>query len=933
MSKNGPRNSRIVSTTCYQCNAGPDVLNVRVDNGIATEVLPHCGIAPVHPGDGKVCVKAYGLIQKTYNPNRVLTPMKRTNPKKGRDEEPGFVPISWDEALDIIAAKLRETRAKGVLDESGFPRVATTFGGGPTSNFYLGTFGSFLAAWGPTDVSLGAGQGVKCVHSEHLYGEFWHRAFTVAPDTPLCDYLISFGNNMEASGGVCGVKRQADARARGMKRVQLEPHLSVTGACSAEWVPIKTKTDAAFIFAMIHVMLHETARDRLDLPFLKHHTSSPYLVATNGFFLRDPESEKPLMWDLRAQKAVPFDTPGVDSALEGEFTLDGIELGADMDRWEHEGVSCKPSFALLAEHVKDYTPEWAASICDVPAEVIRRVSNEYLAHARVGEMIEVDGEVMPFRPVAVSLGKTVNNGWGGYECCWARTVLACLVGALEVPGGVLGTTVHINENPKNRNLGVEPGPDGFMVYPLNPTDKQNWMPTPKRRDSGRTLIPLSGNSPRFKSSGPGHLPWMTMEDGGLPGLPITPPDVWFVYRANPVISFWQTDKVADVAAKFPFTVCFSYTHDETNHMADLLLPESTDLESMQLLPIGGTKYMEAFWEHQGYALRSPVVGSPDGVRDFTWISTQLAKRIGLLKEYNAAINNGATGVPLRTDAYDFRLDEEREHSVEEIWDAICRAASADVTGGRETDGLAYYREHGFRVKEYPRKNWYLFPTLVKRGLRFELPYQERLLRVGIELGNRLHEKGIQWWDKQLAEYQALPVWHDIPGIWERALENKYGIDIEDFPFWLVTARSMQFAWGSNVGLPIIQEVADNIAGHRGVIINTRRARELGIDNGDLIEIRSPIAATQGRAVLRQGIRPDTVLMIGQFGHWKTPVAKDLNVPSMNPLVPMLMETTDNSGSGADIVKVAIRRIERRSSTAGRLRIRKGKESWRRGAQQ
>jgi phenylacetyl-CoA:acceptor oxidoreductase len=56
----------------------------------------------------------------------------------------------------------------------------------------------------------------------------------------------------------------------------------------------------------------------------------------------------------------------------------------------------------------------------------------------------MDGKVLPLRPVAVTLGKTVNNGWGAFECCWARTVLATLVGALEVPGGTLGTTVRLN---------------------------------------------------------------------------------------------------------------------------------------------------------------------------------------------------------------------------------------------------------------------------------------------------------------------------------------------------------------------------------------------------------------------------------------------------------------------------------------------------------
>ena len=38
-----------------------------------------------HPAGGRVCVKAYGLIQKTYNPDRIKSPMKRTNPNKGRN--------------------------------------------------------------------------------------------------------------------------------------------------------------------------------------------------------------------------------------------------------------------------------------------------------------------------------------------------------------------------------------------------------------------------------------------------------------------------------------------------------------------------------------------------------------------------------------------------------------------------------------------------------------------------------------------------------------------------------------------------------------------------------------------------------------------------------------------------------------------------------
>ena len=210
------------------------------------------------------------------------------------------------------------------------------------------------------------------------------------------------------------------------------------------------------------------------------------------------------------------------------------------------------------------------------------------------------------------------------------------------------------------------------------------------------------------------------------------------------------------------------------------------------------------------------------------------------------------------------------------------------------------------TRPFPRVDWYLYPAMRAQGLRFELPYQERLKRIGEQLGNRLHERDLHWWDAQLKEYQALPVWSDFPGKWEQALVSMGG-SLESYPFWLVTARSMQYAWGANAGIPLMHEVAGNVAGHRGVVVNTARARALGIEDGDQIEISTPVRSTRGRAVLRQGIRPDTLLMIGQFDHWATPVAKDFEMPSMNTLVPMSLALTDATGSGADLVRVSLRK--------------------------
>jgi phenylacetyl-CoA:acceptor oxidoreductase len=778
-----------------------------------------------------------------------------------------------------------------LLDESGYPRVAASFGGGGTPQSYMGTFPAFLGAWGPIDMGFGSGQGVKCTHSEHLYGEFWHRAFTVSPDTPLSEYVISCGANTEASGGVVGVWRHAEARIRGLKRVQVEPHLSVTGACSAEWVPIRPKTDPAFLYALIHVMLFEHPRERLDLNFLLNHTSSSYLVGPNGFFLRDPETSKPI----------------VEKELEGKFARLAVEIGPDEEILGQGQLQGETAFSKLLAHMKPYTPEWAEGICDVKAATIRRIAGEYLDHAHVGETIVIDGKTLPFRPVAVALGKTVNNGWGGFECCWARTMLAALVGALEVPGGTLGTTVRLNKPLSERHASVKPGPDGFMAYPLNPTSKAHWKVEPNIRNAYRTLVPLAANGPWSQALGPTHFSWMFLGETP-PGLPrVTYPELWFVYRTNPAISFWDTGQVTDRMAQFPFVVALAYTRDETNHFADILLPDQVDLESLQLIYVGGSKYIEQFWKHEGYALRQPAVKPAVDARDFTDIATELAARTGLLERYNASINRGAAGVALKGEGWDFSLAAEKKHSRDEIWNAVCQAASAELTDGKETHGLDWWKQHGLRVKPFPQSDWYLFPTLQKQGLRFELPYQEQLLRVGTELGRRLHEQGIQWWDNQLAEYQGLPAWKDFPKLWETELARLGGTS-GNYPFWLLTSRSMQYAWGGNVGMQMIHEVASNVAGHGGVIINTGKAAELGIEAGDTIEIATPARKVRAKAVPRQGIRPDTLLLIAQFDHWATPYAKDFGVPSMNSLTPMSMPLTDATGSGADVVRVSVKKI-------------------------
>jgi phenylacetyl-CoA:acceptor oxidoreductase len=122
---------------------------------------------------------------------------------------------------------------------------------------------------------------------------------------------------------------------------------------------------------------------------------------------------------------------------------------------------------------------------------------------------------------------------------------------------------------------------------------------------------------------------------------------------------------------------------------------------------------------------------------------------------------------------------------------------------------------------------------------------------------------------------------------------------------------MQYSAGNNVGIPLMNEMGQNMRGHGGVIFNIATASRLGISQGDLVEVRSVANSTRGRAVLVQGVRPDTIVIVGQFDHWKTPYAKDLHFPSLNTVAPLSLDLTDSTGSGSDLVRVSVRAVEDR----------------------
>jgi anaerobic selenocysteine-containing dehydrogenase len=129
---------------------------------------------------------------------------------------------------------------------------------------------------------------------------------------------------------------------------------SRAAAMADEWVPIRPATDGALFMAIMNVLVHEAGI--YDEHYLRVHTNGGYLIGQDGYFLRDAESGKPLVWDARSNQARAYDDPALsvdDIALLGTFRTD---VG--------EG---RPGFQLLHDHLRAYTPEWAEVITSVLA--------------------------------------------------------------------------------------------------------------------------------------------------------------------------------------------------------------------------------------------------------------------------------------------------------------------------------------------------------------------------------------------------------------------------------------------------------------------------------------------------------------------------------------------------------------------------------------
>ena len=224
-----------------------------VVNGVATQVRGN----PDHPRtDGVLCTKVSRYAERTHHAERLLTPLKRSGPKgSGR-----FTPVSWDEAMGDIAARLgriAERDPEAILPYSYAGTMGLVQGEGMAARFFNALGASQL------DRTICASAGAEAL-TQTLGGKLGMRVQHFAESK----LILIWGSN--AIGSSIHFWRVAqEAKRRGARLVCIDPRRSETADKCHEHIALRPGTDAALALAIMHELI---VHGWLDQDYIDQHT-------------------------------------------------------------------------------------------------------------------------------------------------------------------------------------------------------------------------------------------------------------------------------------------------------------------------------------------------------------------------------------------------------------------------------------------------------------------------------------------------------------------------------------------------------------------------------------------------------------------------------------------------------------------------------------
>ncbi|BDB28631.1 molybdopterin-dependent oxidoreductase (plasmid) [Cupriavidus sp. P-10] len=346
---------------CTLCRSRCGTVNV-VEGETLVAVRPDSA----HPTGKAMCLKGKAAPELVHSAERILYPMRRTSPKDAAD--PGWVRISWEEALDEIAGRLVQARATLGAESVAF--AVTTPSGTPLSD---------SIDWIERLVRL-YGSPNTCYATEicNWHKDFAH-AFTFGCGMPTADYrnaglILLWGHN-PTNTWLSQAEAIGAGRAAGARLIVVDPRQTSLAADADQWLRVKPGSDTALAMALANLMIEANA---FDIDFVRQWTNGPMLVRKdNGAFLRGhdiglDDAESLVAWDARGQRAV---AAGQMRDEPERFALRGTFAVALAGTLEGETVLCQPAFDLYAAECACYPADRAAALTWIAEGDIRHAAS------------------------------------------------------------------------------------------------------------------------------------------------------------------------------------------------------------------------------------------------------------------------------------------------------------------------------------------------------------------------------------------------------------------------------------------------------------------------------------------------------------------------------------------------------------------------------
>ena len=318
-----------------------------------------------HPHGGAICAKGRAAPEFHDDRDRVNFPMRRTRPKTSSD--PGWQRCSWDEALDLIAAKLLEVRASSGAQAVAFNKGTT---GGTALTDTERWLQRLINHFGTPNIG---GTTHLCQWPRDTAGA--HYTFGTPalpmPDVARSACIVVWGSNPNGNFLTLATDIAA-ARARGARLLVIDPRRVGLANKADIWLQVRPGTDGALALGLIHLLIRDGG---YDSDFVREWTNAPFLVRDDtGMLLAAGDLDGAAGIGRRHVAAVEGSAElVVYDAERGVYATDARPAlrGARAVRLASgREVTCRPVFERLAAIAADYEPAKVARITGASADKI-----------------------------------------------------------------------------------------------------------------------------------------------------------------------------------------------------------------------------------------------------------------------------------------------------------------------------------------------------------------------------------------------------------------------------------------------------------------------------------------------------------------------------------------------------------------------------------